>query len=216
MTTASCKALRPPGDDLGSKTPAAYADADLFPFTQSWIAPDQRPDEGGLVYVAHSDDELCLYACLRDHSIYTTATKDNQPLFQLGDVAEFFIKPGLEREDYWEVHLSPNDLIMDLHFPTRGAIAAGETTWEKVVAAESHSKKEVFTSPEEGYWTAELRVPWKTFGYEAMPGKDETWQFAVSRYNYTGDLDHVEHSSIAPLTELNFHQYEHYIDLSFE
>ncbi len=216
MMTTTCKALKPAGGDFGSKSPAAYADADVFPFIQSWISSDSRPKEHGLVYVGRTESEICFYTVLEDHSIYTTATEDNQSLFTLGDVAEFFVKPGIDREDYWEIHLSPNDLIMDLHFPRRGAIQDGETTWEEVVAANSQSTKRVFASPETSLWAAELRVPWRTFGYETMPGPDESWQFAVCRYNYTGDLDHVEHSSIAPLTELNFHQYEHYIDLTFE
>lgn len=213
--TTLCNPLRPDGKDFSSKSPAAYADAEPFPFFQNWVAPGLQPNEGGLTYVGRTETDLCFYVWLEDQSIFTTATENNQALFKLGDVAEFFIKPGTTREDYWEIHVSPNDLLMDLHFPSRGAIQAGQTTWEQVIAPDSGSRKKVATYPTEGYWTAELCVPWQAFGYDHPPGSEETWQFSVSRYNYTDDLDHLEHSSIAPFTELNFHQYEHFIDLTF-
>ena len=213
--TTSCRPLRRDGNDFGSKSPAAYADAEPFSFFQNWVAPGHRPNEGGLAYAGTTETALCLYVWLEDRSIFTTATENNQTLFTLGDVAEFFIKPGESREDYWEIHVSPNDLLMDVHFPSRGAIRSGQVTWEQVVAAESGSRKRVATPPEEGYWVTELCVPWQAFGYDCPPEPDEIWQFSVSRYNYTGDLDHVEHSSVAPFTELNFHQYEQFINLTF-
>jgi len=214
LSTAICP-LPSDRHDHGSKSPEGYGDAVAFPFFQNWIAPGSRPHEGGLVYVGGTETDLCFYVWLEDRSIFTTATENNQPLFKLGDVAEIFIKPGTSREDYWEIHVSPNDLLMDLHFPSRGAIKSGQTTWEQVVAADSGSRKTVTTNPDEGSWTVELCVPWRIFGFDQQPGPDETWQFSVSRYNYTDDLDHVEHSSIAPLTELNFHQYENFINLTF-
>ena len=213
--TTACLPLLPDGNDFGSKTPAAYANAEALPFMQNWVAPGQKPNEGGAAYVGRTDTALCFYVWLEDGSIYTTATENNQQLWTLGDAAEFFIKPGEDRPDYWEIHVSPNDLLMDIHLPGREAMRTGKFTWDHLIAADSASWKRVATYPTDGYWVVELRIPWTTFGYEQAPTPGTTWQYSVSRYNYTGDLEHVEHSAMSPITELNFHQYEHFVSVTF-
>ncbi|MBM3264554.1 MAG: carbohydrate-binding family 9-like protein [candidate division Zixibacteria bacterium] len=211
----SCNLLRLDGADFGSRAPAAYAGAEALSFFQHWTSPGQRPHEGGLAYAGYTVEALCFYVWLEDTSIFTTATEDNQSLFTLGDVAEFFIKPGRSRTDYWEIHVSPNDLIMDIHIPDREAFREGRATWAQVIAANSDSRKRVALRPEAGGWAVELCIPWKAFGIDGPPKPGEVWQFSVSRYNYTGDLEHLEHSAIAPFTALNFHQHENFIDLIF-
>ena len=37
---------------------------------------------------------------------------------------------GDDRTDYWEVHVTPNDFLMDIHIPERG----GGAPWSELVA----------------------------------------------------------------------------------
>ena len=49
----------------------------------------------------------------------------------------------------------------------------------------------------------------------SIPAPETVWQFAVCRYNYSGDLESLELSATAHFTELDFHRYEEYTDLIF-
>jgi hypothetical protein len=40
-------------------------------------------------------------------------------MWQLGDCAEVFIKTGKGVEEYWEIHVTPNKHLMDMHIPAR-------------------------------------------------------------------------------------------------
>ena len=173
------------------------------------------PDESGLSYVGYSSDGLCFYACLEDSNIYTQARNDNEKLWTLGDVVEFFVKPGETREDYWEIHISPNDPIMDIHIPLRDKYMNNVISWDKVVAADSGSTKRVQVIAAENTWAVEVCIPWAAFGYETVPVSGTVWQFAVCRYNYSGNLENLELSATAHFTELDFHRYEEYTDLIF-
>ena len=87
---------------------------------------------------------------MQDSDIGSRATADNQKMWTLGDVAEFFIKPGGDRTDYWEIHITPNDFLMDIYIPNREGFTGGEIGWEDVVAPESHTRKRVGVG--DGYW----------------------------------------------------------------
>jgi hypothetical protein len=64
-------------------------------------------------------------------------------MWTLGDVAEFFVKPGVERSDYWELHVTPNDFIMDIHIPDRAKLQSGRISWDEVIAPNSGANKRV-------------------------------------------------------------------------
>ncbi len=199
--------------DFGSERPAKYDSCAALPLRQHWLGPEGRPCESAVAYVGREASALCFYVSMVDSQIYTEARQDNDRMWALGDTVEFFMKPGTERRDYWEVHLAPNDLIMDLHIPDRARFTAGEVTWDEVIAASSESSRRVERT-DDG-WAVELMVPWTAFGLEAAPAAGAVWQFAVCRYNYPGKLEDPEHSSTAPLTEPGFHRYEEYADLIF-
>jgi len=171
------------------------------------------PTEGGVASVGAAPEGLSFYACLQDSDIFSTATADNQQMWTLGDVAEVFVKPGTERSDYWEIHLTPNGFIMDLYIPDRGRFMEGAITWDEAIAPNSGAARRVEVM--EGKWAVELCIPWSSLGVEAIPSAGTVWQFAVCRYNYNGGLDRPEHSSTAPFTELGFHRYEEFTDLLF-
>ena len=200
-------------EDFGAAHPAKYSGCQGMDLRQFWLGPDKMPEESARAYVGREASTLSFYVRLEDRQIYTEAKRDNDRMWSLGDTVEFFIKPGVERNDYWELHVTPNNLIMDIYIPSRERFTGGEITWEQVVAAESGASKRVEVM--DGVWVVELKVPWTAFGLEAAPSPGAIWQFAVCRYNYPGKLEDPEHSSTAPLTEAGFHTYENYTDLLF-
>ena len=130
-------------------------------------------------------------------------------------MAEFFVKPGTDCLDYWEIHVAPTDHIMILHIPSRVALTSKAVSIEDVMVTDRGVLKRVEVVPEQQQWAVELTLPWKTFALESVPAPATAWQFAVCRYNYTGGLHEVEHSSIAPLSTYSFHCYEDYCELIF-
>jgi hypothetical protein len=210
-----CKEVTGQVRDFGAEHPEKYRASEPLQLMQWWEDAGHMPDESGVSYVGYSSDGLCFYACLEDSNIYTQARSDNEKLWTLGDVVEFFVKPGETREDYWEIHISPNDLIMDIHIPSRDKYMNNVISWNKVVAADSGSTKRVQVIAAENTWAVEVCIPWAAFGYETVPVSGTVWQFAVCRYNYSGNLENLELSATAHFTELDFHRYEEYTDLIF-
>ena len=215
MTNPSipCPPLAATAAELGSRHPAKYRDCIPLPLRQFWLGPASMPAEEGQAFVGAAEEGLSFYTCFADSDIFSQASADDQRLWTLGDVAEVFVKPGKERSDYWEVHLSPNGYKMDIHIPDRARFIGGEVTWDQVIAARSGVQTRTAEGP--GQWTAELCIPWSAFGLEGRAAPGSVWQFAVCRYNYNGGLDNPEHSSTAHLSQVNFHRYEDFTDLVF-
>lgn len=209
----SCPAVSGAVDDLGAAHPHKYSACQALPLRRFWDGPDALPQESGTAYIGAAQEGLSFYVLLEDSDIFSTATGDDQRMWTLGDVAEFFIKPGVERTDYWEIHITPNDYIMDIHIPDREKFMAGDITWDQVIAPSSHTAKRVAVL--DGQWVLEIVIPWKTFDLDAAPAAGTVWQFAVCRYNYNNGLEDPEHSSTAHLSEPGFHNYEEFTDLVF-
>lgn len=200
-------------DDFGAEQPAKYRDSVLLPLRQYWNGPEAMPVEKGNVCVGAADEGLCFYAYCIDSDIFSLATTDNQKMWTLGDVAEFFVKPGADRTDYWEIHVNPKNFLMDIHIPDRERFIRGEVTWEQVVAPSSGTRWRVWVR-DDG-WAVEICVPWRAFGFETVLAPGTIWHFAVCRYNYNGDLENPEHSSTAHLTQFDFHRWEEFTELVF-
>lgn len=101
-------------------------------------------------------------------------------MWQLGDVAEVFIKPSTG-DMYWEIHVTPNDFLMDIRIPNREDFMSGKIGWEEVIASSSGASKTVEVN--EAGWTVELKIPFSAFELTNPPGPGEQWRFAVCRYN---------------------------------
>ena len=178
-----------------------------------WEGPEALPVEAGSTRVGATDEGLAFLVRFEDSDIFSEATADQQKMWTLGDVAEFFVKPGTERADYWEIHVTPNDYLMDIYIPDRERFMAGEITWEQVIEPSSGTRRTV--TMHEGGWTVEALIPWAAFAVDTVPAAGTVWQFAVCRYNCNGGLENPEHSSTAHYSTPNYHRYEDYTDLVF-
>ena len=200
-------------DDLGSPQPRKYAECAALPLRQFWNGANAFPEEAGVAFVGVSDVGLNFCVRYEDSDIFSRATADNEKMWMLGDVAEIFVKPGVKRPDYWEIHITPKAFLMDIHIPSLQKMQEGEVTWEELVAPNSGSRRKV--AVHDGLWAAEIVIPWQAFDCQAQPEQSTAWQFAVCRYNYNGGLENPELSSTAHLGEPGFHRYDEYTDLVF-
>ena len=192
---------------------ATYADCQPLTLRRFWESATDLPHEAGTARVGAAAEGLAFHVELQDSDIFSQATADQQKMWTLGDVAELFIKPGADRPDYWEIHVTPNDFLMDIRIPDRERFMAGEITWDEVIALTSGTRKRVVVA--DGSWTVEAVVPWQAFGMDQAPRAGTVWQFAVCRYNCNGGLENPELSSTAPFTKAGFHRWEEFNELEF-
>lgn len=201
---------------FGQECPAAYSELTPLPLRQSWLGPESMPQERAVAYPFRTQEGLAFYVWMQDTCIFTEARKHNEKMWQLGDVVEFFVKPGADRADYWEIHLTPNNLIMDIHIPSREGLLGGSIPWDQVIAADSGASTTVVCNPALTSWAAGICIPWKAFGSPLPPPSGTLWQAAVCRYNSPGTLEEEpELSSTALLQGRGFHRYEDYHLLRF-
>ncbi len=193
----------------GVSNPNTYAGITPLSLAQYWCG--KMPQKEGYAFVAHCEQGLRFYSWFNENQPYTTASRNDQKLFKLGSVVEFFIHPQGGSE-YWEIHLSPNGLMMDLCIPDRDGMMANQYTWEHMYARDSHTQYQVVAASTS--WATDILIPWKTFQRSRCP-VGESWGVAVCRYNYPGILSNPELSATAPFTYLDFHNINEYHRLIF-
>ncbi len=104
-----------------------------------WDKECPEVTEKGFVKIACDDSGLLFFIKFEDEQIYTTVTEDNQKFWELGDVAEFFVAPEGADGAYWEIHVSPNNYIMDVKISSRDDMMAQKLEWDEIISHESGS-----------------------------------------------------------------------------
>ncbi len=212
-SSVSCPGVSGVLSDGATHPPAWVAACRPLSLRRFWDGPKSVPVEAGSACVGAAAEGLAFFLTYQDSDIFSTATADQQKMWTLGDVAEFFIKPGTDRSDYWEIHITPNDFLMDILIPDRERFMGGAITWDEVIAPSSGTQRRVTVG--EGSWSVEALVPWQAFALDGAPKAGAVWQFAVCRYNCNGGLENPELSSTAQYTVAGFHLFEEFSDLLF-
>lgn len=97
-----------------------------LPMRQTWTEKRDVGFQPGWVSVGCSVTELVVYAELIDDWVCNPATSFNQLSFLLGDTFEIFLK-NAERDDYWEIHVTPDSVLTQLHFSQNVKVLAAAT-----------------------------------------------------------------------------------------
>jgi hypothetical protein len=154
------------------------------------LEPDFAP---ATVRLSWQSGHLLIHAELTDHDIHTTATADNQNLWELGDTFEIFCQttgnPG-----YHEFHVAPNNHRLQLRFPGQQLLTGDHFTSQ--------------TTIEPRQWRIQARIPGAVAGAE--------WRVSFSRYDYTRGRVAPVISSTSLHKEPNFHRHHEWSILRFE
>jgi hypothetical protein len=186
-------------------------------FASFWMEP-KTPRKGFTAYLVWDNDALYYAGKMTDAELRSFGTKRNDHLWN-GDVFELFLKPSVDRPEYYEFQANPLGVVFEVPFPKRGHDFGG---FGKVAPLGSKAAVVVDGTLDrpgdrDKGWTVEGRIPWTAFaptGGRPKPGDE--WRFAICRYDYgPAGTEHVTMSS-APLTKPNFHRYEDYGQLRFE
>ena len=146
-------------------------------------------------------------------------TKEYNGITWEDDVFELFFKPSEKKPAYYEFQVNALNTQLELFLPSRGAGGYRRFAPLTKLGMESAVKLRGTLNKHEDKdkgWTVEGRIPWAAFkatGGRPKPG--ETWRFALCRYDYSVYLEQPGLSSTAPLTQMDFHRYEDYGELTF-
>jgi uncharacterized repeat protein (TIGR03806 family) len=167
-------------------------------------------------------EHLYFSADLEDADLFANV-KEHDGMTWFDDVFELFFQPDASKSGYYEFQVNAAGTIMDMLIQKRGPdafkryIKDGDFHIDaKVVRRGTLNDK---TDRDEG-WTVEGRIPWRDFSRTGgRPNPDETWKFALCRYDYSKDFEGgPELSTMAPLKsnqKPNYHYYEDYATLRF-
>ncbi len=184
------------------------------------IPPDgKKPRHPSCAQLLWDDENLYLAMVMEDFDVFGIKKERDSWTWE-DDVAELFLKPSDVEPAYYEIEVNPLGTVLDLLFGRR--LAAGSMDrwkdWDcgaKIAVAISGTLNN-WKDRDKG-WILEMAVPWKAFaGTAPRPQLGDRWRFAVCRYDYSVHLDEgKELTSSAPLSVLDFHQFEDYDILEF-
>lgn len=164
-----------------------------------YVAGPEQAFRPGEVSVWWTNEALWLSARLQDDEPICSAREDYEPLWQLGDVFETFLKVA-PSEEYLELHVSPTAHRLQLRFPNASAIA-------QIRASRLPIDDFLVKNPLFDFLVRPIPSGWQVLSRIPHPGLVEgaTILFSCSRYDAGPDRDPVL-SSTSRHTEVNFHR----------
>lgn len=157
------------------------------------------PKERGVGAMEIAGNEVRACAVFEDSDIFNRATADNEETWVTGDAMEFFFQTR-GREDYLELHVTPEEKRLMLHIPdyrTHREIPFEEKTFQGPVRVRTRILRE------EKLWCAEIVFPFELAGL--TPQIVSGSRFAICRYNYTRPDPEPEITSTRLLPDTGFH-----------
>lgn len=157
------------------------------------------PKERGVGAMEIAGGEVRAYAVFEDSDIFNTAAADNEKTWVTGDAMEFFFQTR-GREDYLELHVTPEEKRLMLHisdYRTHREIPFEEKTFSGPVRVRTRILRE------RKLWCAEIAFPFELAGL--TPERVSGSRFAICRYNYTRPEPEPEITSTRLLPDTGFH-----------
>lgn len=124
------------------------------------------------LYIAwHCRESLLTVAQQRMHEVRTNVRNRDGDVLNDDSVIVFLRPPG--NEAVYEFNLNSAGTLFDAQ-STRGDLwKARDASW--------NANAESAAVQEDGYWTAELALPWQTFRMKTPPATDTVWEIGLAR-----------------------------------
>ncbi|MEM6332268.1 MAG: hypothetical protein AAF823_02905 [Planctomycetota bacterium] len=182
-----------------------------------------QPCEPGAVRFGWRQDALIARFEFVDEYVMSAATSNNQWHYELGDTAEWFLKP-VGRPYYWEFYATPNAFVSAMRWP--GGSRRGFDPWEdsSAVSIETGPLQDlgdleavrIATKARKGWW-AELTIDAALLRSKGdLLGPGSHWETLAARYNHSIANDPGPQLSCFPtLARADFHQTHAYAILDW-
>jgi len=183
---------------------------------QTWFQVPQQEFAPGFVFTGWREADFFVFAELRDADIFTFAKENQQRLWMLGDTFEIFLRHP-DQETYFEFHVAPNNLKLQLRFPdTQVAARVGRSQrFEEVMVEGDPFVSQTWVKPEIQRWFVLAQISGQLFEQnENLLGSK--WSFSFCRYDYTRGQNVPVISSTSAHTKPDFHRRHEWGTICFE
>ncbi|MSU69675.1 MAG: hypothetical protein EXS39_02640 [Opitutaceae bacterium] len=184
--------------------PSALQGVAALSLAQTWLDRPQPEFRPGRVWLATTPACFIVLAELLDDDIVTMGRKHNDPLWDLGDVFEVFVR-HTQRPEYYEFHVAPNGVTLDLRYPR--LYASREQGVEQYMLDRPHFTSRVSAEPKLGRWRVAVEIPVTSLVRVEFFRTESEWQFSFSRYD-CGPQRPPAVSSTSPHRVAGFHRAE--------
>lgn len=207
-TPVSCPELPPFDATDWKQIAAAFRDAPVWTFDQSWREKRERGFRGGKVRIGWRGDRILYFADLSDREVTTKARKRNDHMWALGDVLEIFA--GVQgRPAYIEYHTAPNGLALQIFWPDAGALqkAGGPKGLKPFMKIDDTAVATVRRT--QNGWQVYGEIPAASVWGRKPPKaslEGQVWDLSFGRYDYPIGDGAPTLSSTSPLTQASYHR----------
>lgn len=192
----------------------AFQNATPLPLRQAWRESPEPGFAPGVVRTGWREESFLVFAELTDADIFTRAERHNDRFWELGDTFEMFLQPS-PGEPYVELHVTPNNLRLQLRFtapPSKGD-GKGADPFSHALIRGDIFNSHTWVNHEAHEWCVLAEIPASVVAGgtidPAAPGPllaGAGWHFSFSRYDYTHERGLPAISSSSPHTEPAFHR----------
>ncbi|CAM3059242.1 hypothetical protein [Rariglobus hedericola] len=172
-------------------------------FAQSWFPQLEADFKPGRVWLGIQGDDLVAYAVLEDDQPSNRATQLNDATWIMGDALElFFHAEG--RPAYYEFHVTPDNVRLQLFFPSREAFLERRkhTHW---AVADSRFESAARVNDTRTQWEAVMRIKLALVLDEPRDDGSRRFRFSFSRYDYQPGRKRPVTSATTRLHAPDFH-----------
>lgn len=190
---------------LESWPPSDWLEVSPLSMQQAWLAAPEESFLPARVWLAVTHDSFVILSEMEDIDIHTDAQKHNDPLWDLGDVFEIFVR-HTGRPEYFEFHVAPNNVTLDLRYPKRYASRANGV--DCYMLPEPHYSAQATCLPAQNRWRVAARLPVANLvPTPDLVNQPSVWQFSFCRYDYGPGRDPTV-ASTSPHQAAGFHRAE--------
>jgi|JI9StandDraft_2_1071091.scaffolds.fasta_scaffold02497_6 uncharacterized repeat protein (TIGR03806 family) len=209
----------PPNID-GNGADMAWESAETIKnFRMAWLGEEGNKRIGSTeAKILWDRDYVYFWAKLVDQDLQSTVKERDGQTWN-DDVFEVFLKPSKEHGGYYEFHVTPGNVQMDLYIPKRGPNAYQEFRlkdafdFQSAVRIEGTLEDRADT---DDFWEVEFRLAWEDFAATGgRPEPGETWTYSLCRYDFNSADAEPTLTSISPLKRRQFHDYELFLPIQF-
>lgn len=172
-------------------------------FAQPWLAQPEADFQPAQVWMGVEGDDLVAYAVLRDDQPANRATQWNEPTWMTGDVLELFFQAE-GRPGYHEFHVTPENVRLQLFFPSSASFREGRGHRHWAVA-ESRFESAARVNDARTQWEVAMRIKLALVLDEPRDDGSRRFRFSFSRYDYQPGRKKPVTSSTSGLSRADFH-----------
>jgi hypothetical protein len=187
----------------------AFADSPILAFSQSWLPAPEPGFRPGTARIGWRAYRFLVLARLEDDHIFTTATRRNEPLFQLGDTLEIFVALA-DSPDYLEYHYAPNGTILQLHWPRNARELDVPAAGGLAAFAIEDNTSTHRVRPIPGGWEVLATISLRHLQKSPATLANHSLALNLGRYDHRDAATPPILSATAPLPACNFHARTHW------